>query len=1283
MSEGSTGPGSRLRVTDGTARSRRLGYALAEGYVLPQERTLADRLALTAAVAELVGFSGATDDGQGTWGRLFAQEPAVVMAGLLAVAPEARRADFAARLETDPEAAARELAGFARRVEDWLARAARRDAFSAQIAVIEGRAALTGLVHALAAAADLRPAALAALVLDADGVVPAGDAVEQARAARAALAKAHEQLLNIVAALRPAVQRAFEARLASGQLDPAVGLLVAELRLLGLVEAEANRFVARHRQFYYGDVLGQAPRPAVPESVLLRFTPGAVPVAVPEGTVLVAKAAGAPEGQRYRLAEGLRVAPVRVAEVRSLRFHRNPLISPQSEMGFVTGLGLAALRPAGADGGQPLFAPAGAGEAAMGLDVASPMLLLAEGRRQVEVRLALVRRQSDEAGGDPAAGDPLAAVAMLARTDPSVLAAFGPGPEAVAAIGEEVRRLAAEASPGASTRELVWHGCLRAAASSRQVQAIYGRMVAATLVEGDPWPTGDCRATLLARVAAYLGGPAAAEVAEALMQRPRDEAFQLLLQDGFALSLTTEAGPLAIEKLQVAPHPTAPGIVFGLSLDESAPAIVPPVGAEAPVVEIRMAPQARFCGFSLFEPFALEAVEIAVRVEGLARLAGFSDDGPLNTAQPFMPFGARPKDGASFLIGAPELAAKPVTQVAATIVWADLPRAAGGFEEHYRAYGKAMPPPEPRLVPSYLTPEGWKPLAEAPATMVRRSAPNGPLLPQLRIEGRVPGRPVAARSGTGTPDFRQRHAIRAGLLGLALDCPGEAFGHAAYPGALARAMRPAYVPSARRAIPPAPWTPQIAAITLDYAAESRIALGAPQAAQPGERISQIGLFGTEEIFPARGRPGAGLFPPRLADGALFLRIEGVEATGPVSLVFEMEAASHQRTAVRPSPVAWHYLTAAGWQPLPSWSLASDSTDGLMRSGIVAIDVPDADVLLSGGEMPGEGVWLAAACDENLQAFPGLVSLSANGARAERMNPEAGVASDGARRVWTFDPPRPGVGPIAQVGPSLGGAPPESPAEFTARVSERLRHRGRAVTAWDIERLVLDAFPRVWKAKCFPALDIATGQPAAGAVTIVVVPEAPGDARDRPGQAAMFDVLMLRRIEALLAERASAFARIGVRNPSYERLQLRGKVGFTTTDDSGTLLRRLKLDVSRFLGVWTAEAPMDGFGWSLNLNDIAAMVAGLDYVRFLADFSVLHLVADDAGTYRLLDTARPGRGNDSRGQTLAFHEPWSLALPMADHWIAISHAPGSQPAGATGIGGLGIGETLVVDRMEPA
>ncbi len=1285
--------GAEGRITDGTARGRRLPYALSEGYVRPQERSLADKLTLAAAIAGLVRFAGAADARGGTWAKLFAQEPAVMMAALLATRAEERRARFAELIETDARGAAAELVRFARQVEAWLERAstAGRAAFAAQLRAIDSRAAVSELVRTLARAGDADPAAVAAAVRHIAGGGDTGDAIARARAARQALVDAHEQLINVVAALRPVVERRFEARLASGEIDPALGLILAELQLLGDVEARINRFPDRHVAWYFTDVLGQAPRPAVGESVLLRFTPGQAAVPIEAGAALVARPSGSPEAQHYRLVEGLRVAPVRVADARTLRFHRDPLISPQSEMGFVSGVSLATLRADGGGEWQRLFAPAAQTDVAMGLAVSSPMLALAEGRRRIEVTLGFGRRQEDEHAaapppGDPpvaateeAGGDALAeAVAAVVLSDPPMIEPFGLGPPeaALPVIAGWVERLVAEAGMAPAPR-LVQHACLRAATTPEQVQTIYGRIVAATLIEGRPWPDGAFRATLLDRVAAQIGGEAAAAVAAGLMARPREEVFQTLLQDAFALSLSSEAGPFAIDVVRVASCAVeaGPGIVFALSLDEAAPAIVAPPGAASPELAIRMASHARFCPLSLFEPFALETIDIAVRVEGLTRLAAFSDDGPLNTAQPFMPFGARPKDGATFLIGAPELAAKPVTRVGVTLSWADLPRSAAGFEEHYRAYGDGFRVPEPRLAPAYLTGEGWKALSDDPVAMVRRAAPGGPLLPHWRFEAAVPGRPVPPGAAAAQADFRERNAIRAGLVSLALDCPGEAFGHAAYPGALAHAMRPSYLPTQRpRPIPPAPWTPQVAAVALDYAARATITLDAPQAARPGERVTQIGPFGCQEIFPARTRPGAGLFPARLADGTLFLRIEGPGATGPVSLLFEMEAGSHQRTAFQPEGVAWHYLTATGWQPLPSWSLASDSTDGLMRSGAVAIDVPDEDVALAASEMPGEGVWLAATANRHLNAFPRLASLSTNGGRAERIDP-AGEAAAGPRS-WSLDPPRPGLGPIAQVGPALGGAPAETEPAFRARVAERLRHRQRVVTAWDVERLVLGAFPQVWKAKCFPALDL-DGRPAPGVMTVAVVPAAPDDAAAHPGQAAMFDVLTLRRIEAFLDERSSAFARVRVRNPSYERLQLRAKVGFATLGDDGTLLRRLKLDASRFLGVWTATAPMNGFGWSLNLNDVAAYLSGLDYVRFMTDLSILHLVSDDGGAFRLYDTARAG------DEGLSWRERWSLALPMSDHWITAVAEPSAEAPRAAGIGGLGIGETLVVDGMERA
>ena len=67
-------------------------------------------------------------------------------------------------------------------------------------------------------------------------------------------------------------------------------------------------------------------------------------------------------------------------------------------------------------------------------------------------------------------------------------------------------------------------------------------------------------------------------------------------------------------------------------------------------------------------------------------------------------------------------------------------------------------------------------------------------------------------------------------------------------------------------------------------------------------------------------------------------------------------------------------------------------------------------------------------------------------------------------------------PVAQISKvqqpfaSFDGKHQEIGKEFYTRVSERLRHKGRAINAWDYEHLVLDRFPSIYKVKCITHAD---------------------------------------------------------------------------------------------------------------------------------------------------------------------------------------------------------------------
>ncbi|NCO85322.1 MAG: hypothetical protein GW886_01660, partial [Rhodobacterales bacterium] len=625
-----------------------------------------------------------------------------------------------------------------------------------------------------------------------------------------------------------------------------------------------------------------------------------------------------------------------------------------------------------------------------------------------------------------------------------------------------------------------------------------------------------------------------------------------------------------------------------------------------------------------------------------------------------------------FTIGAAELAVKPITDVSITLSWSGLPRAAGGFETHYRDYGPNFTPPRPQLAVSWLAQGGARSLGP-PQSMLRETPGEARLAPDRTLRFAAPGAAAVDRDAIRRIAAQGEGPLASGAVRIELRCGEDAFGHAAYPAALAAALRPSYNPLRRRASPSPPHTPTIDRVTLNYRAEDVIDLGAPHAAAPDQRLRHITPFGTREIFPGRADMSAGVFAERLADGALFLQIAGPPPVGALSLLFHLEESSHRRLGFTPKPVRWRYLAQDGWRPLGGSTLVSDSTDGLMRSGVVRI-APPADAARRSSEMPGEGLWLAACADGNLGDLPRLRSVMVNGARAVRVLDGEDTPDPPGPRKWRLAVDAGRVADVRWVAETVSGAAPETERAFHTRVAERLRHRQRAVTSWDVERLALELFPQVWKAKCFPVMDPHTGRERPGAVTLIVVPHAPAGVDRDPARPRMFDVLTLRRIEETLAALAPDGARLTVGNPSYDRLQVRARVVFARDRDDGSLIQRLERDVSRMLSVWTAAAPMNGFGWSISLNEVAGFMAALDYIDFVTRLSLLQLSRDDAGRHQLRDTARSALGARA---SLRWDRPWSLPLATRLHRITAGGLREAEPPAAAGLGALAVGAMLVV------
>jgi hypothetical protein len=660
----------------------------------------------------------------------------------------------------------------------------------------------------------------------------------------------------------------------------------------------------------------------------------------------------------------------------------------------------------------------------------------------------------------------------------------------------------------------------------------------------------------------------------------------------------------------------------------------------------------------------------------MRELAGFGDSGRVDLAQSFAPFGPRPADGAHFIVASPEMALKPVSEVKVKIDWAELPGNGAGFAAHYKHYGADAKTPQPDLTAEYLSTDGWKPLARAPQQMFPVGPDDDTPLAGFEFRGTVLGNSIPDLAPAPPPPATARGQLTAGAIRFTLAGSSNGFLAEDYPGALIRAMRPRLVDWPRRVMPKPPFVPRVRALSLDYFASKVMSVNAPDSARPGERITQITPFGRRPVFPRASAGEVGLFPLRLGYGAHFVQIDGPGALGPVSLLFEVAESAHDRLAGPRIPLRWFYLAPGGWEGLPDTALASDTTDGLMRSGVVTIDLPD-DALHRSEEMPGTGYWLAAvARRSDIDRFPVLRRVQTNGVWTRCVaGPE--TLPDATRR-FAFVPGQSGLSSPTEVARDQPLQAPEGFDAFKTRVSERLQHRQRAITPWDVERLVLEAFPEVWMVACLPCLDAARGERTAGHLAVVVVPHAPQLEPGAPIFGRLFDPLLLRRIEAYLHARAPQEARIRVRNPGYEILQLRGRVRFDGGGTEGALAQRLRQDMAAHLTVWTAPRTLGRFGWSLNIGALHAEIEALPYVDRLTEFSVLHLVRDDRGDHVLHDTAI--HDPQAKGEIgLRAAEPWGLPLSAADHILTSTTDRAPRDARPTGIGGLRVGEMLIVKQ----
>ncbi|MCL1123741.1 hypothetical protein [Shewanella surugensis] len=1420
----------------GTTQANRLSEALVEGFFHVDEMSFEDLLLLAKEIAEQVHYYDLTHNRVGHWGGLFTAHDVVIMAMMLRLDCSTKMAGFNQCLEIDRYRAVNECIELFIDIDFYInALQKSKSEFANElclkiISVVDmklGSELLSIMPLAFSASQQVRTEqnklkislekvnALSAFwpktlrdkiatcyqaTFDPQSTDNTEcDGIELYRDdAKTQLYRCFSTLMNSIDYLQLETQVYFQQAIESYRHDPALGLLMAFLKLFGKAQDELNQFTVKHRQFYYCDLLKFEPMSEHCEQayLVLSLAKGVKrSVLLPKGTVFSSGKDKPFQESLYETNEAIWLTDVLVKQICTLHLQRDPLISPESELHYVTGV--RHWQGWGQDGvkesdevligkRQRGFSLFGHGkdpdvifeQSELGLVVTDPVLLLKEGQRTIEIAVTLVEPDSvpaDQLNALSLAGTQKDKQHALMAIFSHLLDVDSDFHDNAFRLDEaSLQTLLSEKNIHSLRRSLYKYYLLGLLTSCQSVPLLYrllgrlfsrhtlsietSKMDETSIEQCQPWLNETDLLLVKKKVTSLLDGKDLSRLLR-LLSQSRLLTFYQLYETMFNIQLSTEVGWRSLQKYQIHPlvnHDEGEyGFRFTLILPPSFPALMPYAcqfnGQDwtmpSPGVQLTINPLATFFPYSIFRALLLSSIQFEVDVAGITELVAYNQHGRVDPSKSFHPFGAQASLQSHFIFGSHEMALKNIKHIAMTITWSELPTEKTGFAFHYAQYPDNIVNEHFLVELGWLKEGGW--CSDHKRYLLFSASDEDVLRSQSHIIANVnydsvfePSRNKKEVFDSASFDYNLKS--RGGFFKLTLVSPKMGFGHRDYTPLLTQLLVDnAKTKRHQRPLPNLPYTPIIERFSLNYKASAMIDFSHTQMnMQSLQSVVHIHPFGFERIYPFQTDSSTSpkrvssqdmrhyLFPRYRADGHLFIGLSGTSLSGVIQLFFHLDSNMDQENSTlshntkkesydeRSEPsLTWLYLMNNQWKTLSDKNVLSDSTQGLLTSGIVTLDLPEALNQIH-SIMPAGLFWISVVSNNTLSLFSKCYSVSVQGATVTRKLPSTGNLDKGAPQApiaqggtisdkWRAIPSIAEMGTIDQKTPVFGGHRKEQQWELVQRASERLRHKGRAISTWDYERLILQAFSHIDKVACLPNIVYPKQGVFPGHLLIVVRPKVTQCHHGRCNAVSLSDVL-LKQVTIFVQDLCSAFVQVEVREPEYESLQVRCKVKFTSNMNKGALMAQLNHDICEYLCPWTeanrGQTGLEtavvknsnlGLGWHVKTKDIDSFIHQLDYVSFVTQLSVLHLVEEQDSLlpyYQLRDSAFDNTAAQNMRQdtsqeaspTIAVLEtdifpsrPWSILMSLEHHMIECIEEEVYLAPSITGIDALTVGENFII------
>lgn len=1307
-----------------TTRQQRLDEAINSSVFSPHELSFEQLIVWAQQFAQQLPFRNLLDQAEGNWGNLFQQNEIVVCAAISTSNTTRIQTQFKQAQAQGEDVAAEFLLLLLTRLQAWYLHLPNTPDTAYQFKYYLLHEYQSHLSLPLSLVITRLPEQFRESVQELDALwkldqhtLDTASQVLQHSSFTEQMRHCFAKIIYVIEKIQQQSQQVLQAALLHQQNSPQQALYFAFLKLFERAQQSLNQFTEKHLQFYYQQVLQQEKKTPADNAVYLKLSLNNQT----SNTIRFERDAEFSPGDDpdfnpiiYRSCYPIEVTDAEVTHIFNLTLQRDPLVSPEKESGLVCGVSGQQLQiAAGATGenfsNDQQFSifnnkhKAPDNTQPMGLIISNPIFSMQQGNRVIEIVIHLKEvRSSIIAQELLSVNDAEKIIAALTRVFTQLLAVhahlFEDWTARISASGLVKQITAEQLSQFQRLRQsqrvwlayklfylqLVQFICLTTdkrmpygLSKTEFLFRVIGQITSRRCLYNVPWITPADIAGILTTIEPILADdPTACTTIKELLSYSSSAAFYQLFQGVFQLEASTENGWQTLANVEIHPctsRECTTGFKVKCHIDTGFAPIIP-VYAHLPhsaSLKITLKRQSNCFPYAIFRDYELSKLTITTQVSGVRQMQLFNPEGQVDSSQPFFLFGSQPYPDAYVVIANEEIARKSISHLSLHLDWGGLPRDSDGFRQYYAQYPYQYTNASFQMTSEVLNNGQWTEFGPAHLPVFKPT--SGVLYHDrhLRFANLKNTYTPITQSWPKTP-YSNQSDLRNGLFKLKLTGPESAFGHKEYAPLLSNTLTHNVTKKNKKPMPNQPYTPLVTRISIDYSAESILDLISTDNHVDSE-IIHLHPFGENIIYPPKQRLQLSrprFFPNYQEDSHCFIGIRASELSGYLNIFFVFDGSSKLLMPYPSTSYSWYYLVDNEWQALNPNQIIHDTTLNFLTTGIVTLDIPDA-INTEHTLMPTGLFWLRVSTNKGIDRYPDCLHVATHVVKVTGKG--APLADDGVTPLpfssWRSTPRKARLAAIAQLNALTKKPETESDQQFQLRVSESLRHKGKALTPWDYEHLILENFPEVGSVHCFPTRTYSSQALAPGHILIIVTPAniTCDHSLCLPKQ---LDSSYLLRIRHFLLSVSRPHVQIEVRNPGYEKIQIRCKVTLKEGVSHGPALRRLEYAIKSQLCPWEANTLNTGLGFSLSLEKLSAFIRRQENVIKVSALSALKISVDEDTDYRLQDSA-------ATHQPISAAFPWYLLIPEEHHYIQISPDNITHKPVTVGIGELVIGEQFIV------